>query len=65
MEQRDSSNETNEPVSSQQGDDSAVGDVVALSGANITNYFWLVIGLHLLIVLINLVPVFAYFQRSW
>ena len=65
MEHRDSSNETNEPVSSQQGDDSATAEPIAPSSSNTINYFWLVIGLHLLIVLINLVPVFAYFQRSW
>lgn len=28
-------------------------------------YYWLVVGLHLLIVLANLAPSFFYFQRSW
>lgn len=33
--------------------------------APISRYFWMVVGLHLSVVVLNIVPLFFYFQRSW
>ena len=57
-----SGNPPNERLDSSQQDVAAVGED---EPNEVHPFFWLVVGLHLLVVLLNFFPLLFYFQRSW